>query len=188
MEGEDLSMKLVGVSGALAGEKTSAAVGSVLAAARQLDSRIETELIDLREYEIEFAAGLPLAAYNEDTWNAVKKIQSADFLVFGTPIYQASLTGALKNIFDHMPEHAFRNKVTGMVATGQTEKHFLVLEYHLGSILSYLKGLIPTDNVFILNEAFDIETDELMDQRILERIRKLAEEMIQLQYGIMNRG
>ncbi|EMR06002.1 hypothetical protein C772_01982 [Bhargavaea cecembensis DSE10] len=48
MEGEDLSMKLVGVSGALAGEKTSAAVGSVLAAARQLDSRIETELIDLR--------------------------------------------------------------------------------------------------------------------------------------------
>ncbi|EMR06001.1 LLM-partnered FMN reductase, family [Bhargavaea cecembensis DSE10] len=75
-----------------------------------------------------------------------------------------------------------------MVATGQTEKHFLVLEYHLGSILSYLKGLIPTDNVFILNEAFDIETDELMDQRILERIRKLAEEMIQLQYGIMNRG
>ncbi len=187
MEGENLSMKLVGVSGALAGDKTSVAVGSVLAAARHIDPRIEIELIDLRDYEIEFAAGLPLAAYNEDTWNVVKKIQSADFLVFGTPIYQASLTGALKNLFDHLPEHAFRNKVTGMVATGLTEKHFLVLEYHLGSILSYFKGLIPTDNVFILNDNFDPETDEIMDKRIMERIRKLAEEMIQLQNGILNR-
>lgn len=180
-------MKLVGVSGALAGDKTSVAVGSVLAAARRLDSSVDTELIDLRDYEIEFASGLPLAGYNEDTWNVVQKIKAADFLVFGTPIYQASLTGALKNLFDHLPEHAFRNKVTGMVATGQTEKHFLVLEYHLGSILSYFKGLIPTDNVFILNDSFDLETDEIVDQRILERIRKLAGEMIELQRGIMNR-
>src|SRR5690606_26005020 len=157
MEGENLSMKLVGVSGALAGDKTSVAVGSVLSAARRIDPRIEIELIDLRDYEIEFAAGLPLAAYNEDTWNVVKKIQSADFLIFGTPIYQASLTGALKNLFDHLPEHAFRNKVTGMIATGLTEKHFLVLEYQLGSILSYFKGLIPTENVFILNDNFDQE-------------------------------
>lgn len=181
-------MKLVGVSGALAGDKTSVAVGSVLSAARRIDPRIEIELIDLRDYEIEFAAGLPLAAYNEDTWNVVKKIQSADFLIFGTPIYQASLTGALKNLFDHLPEHAFRNKVTGMIATGLTEKHFLVLEYQLGSILSYFKGLIPTENVFILNDNFDQETDEIMDKRIMERIGKLAGEMIELQRGIMNRG
>ncbi len=180
-------MKLVGVSGALAGGKTAVAVEAVLAAARVHDPTIKTELIDLREYDIEFAAGLPLSAYNEDTWNVVKKIQAADFLVFGTPIYQASLSGALKNLLDHLPEYAFRNKVTGMVATGWTNRHFLVLEYHLGSILSYFKGLIPTGNVFIHNEAYDIESDELIDDRIYERIGQLAEEMIYLQRGIMNR-
>ncbi|MCW1929346.1 NADPH-dependent FMN reductase [Bhargavaea beijingensis] len=180
-------MKLVGVSGTLAGEKTPVAVSSVLAAVRHLDPGIQTELIDLRDFEIEFAAGLPLAAYNEDTWNVVQKILSADFLVFGTPIYQASLTGALKNLFDHLPEHAFRNKVTGMVATGLTDKHFLVLNYHLGSILSYFKGLIPTNNVFILNDSFDIETDELTDMQMKERVGKLAKEMIDLQRGIMKR-
>ena len=181
-------MKLVGVSGALSGEKTSVAVHHVLAAARSLDSTIDIELIDLRDYEIEFAAGLPLASYNEDTWNVVQKILSADFLVFGTPIYQASLSGALKNLFDHLPEYAFRHKVTGMVATGWTNKHFLVLEYHLGSILSYFKGLVPTGNVFIQNHSFDTETDEITDKRINERIEKLAEEMIYLQRGIMNRN
>lgn len=180
-------MKLVGVSGALAGEKTSVAVGSVLAAARRYDSAVKTELIDLRDYEIEFAAGLPLSAYNEDTWNVVKKILAADFLVFGTPIYQASLSGALKNLFDHLPEYAFRNKVTGMIATGWTNRHFLVLEYHVGGILSYFKGLIPSENVFIHNNAFDIETNDIIDDRMNERIQKLAEEMVQLQRGIENR-
>lgn len=180
-------MKLVGVSGALSGEKTAIAVETVLTAARRFDKTVKTELIDLRDYDIEFAAGLPLSAYNEDTWNVAQKILSADFLIFGTPIYQASLSGALKNLFDHLPEYAFRNKVTGMIATGWTNRHFLVLEYHLGSILSYFKGLIPTENVFIQNDSFDPDTNELIDERIHERIGKLAEEMVQLQRGIMNR-
>jgi FMN reductase len=180
-------MKLVGVSGALAGEKTSVAVGSVLAAAKRFDSSIKTELIDLRDYDIEFAAGLPLSAYNEDTWNAVKKMQDADFLVFGTPIYQASLSGALKNLLDHLPEYAFKNKVTGMIATGWTNRHFLVLEYHLGSILTYFKGLTPANNVFIHNDSFDIETNEIIDKRMDERIEQLAEEMVVLQRGINNK-
>ncbi len=46
--------------------------------------------------KLTFFNGAPLADYNDDTWNIVKKISSADFLVFGTPIYQASISGALK--------------------------------------------------------------------------------------------
>jgi len=180
-------MKLVGVSGALAGDKTSMAVNDVLVAAKLLDSSVKTELIDLRDYEVEFVIGAPLAQYNQDTWNVVQKILSADFLVFGTPIYQASISGALKNLLDHLPEYAFKNKVTGMVATGWSNKHFLVLEYHLGSILSYFKGLTPTGNVFVHNKSFNEDGDEIVDPRVNERIQNLAEEMIDLQRGMMNR-
>lgn len=180
-------MKLVGVSGALAGDKTSIAVNDVLRAARRYDPTVQIELIDLRDYDIEFVIGTPLAEYNEDTWNVVQKILSADFLVFGTPIYQASITGALKNLLDHLPEYAFKNKVTGMVATGWSNRHFLVLEYHLRSILSYFKGLVPSENVFIHNDSFEVETDDIIDERVTERIQKLAEEMVHLQRGKMNR-
>ncbi|RDW20941.1 NADPH-dependent FMN reductase [Oceanobacillus chungangensis] len=180
-------MKLVGISGALAGDKTSLAVNNVLVAAGRLDSSIKTELIDLREYDVEFSVGAPIALYNDDTMDVVKKILSADFLVFGTPIYQASISGALKNLLDLLPENAFKYKVTGIVATGWTNKHFLVPEYQLKPVLSYFKGLIPTGNVYIHNNAFNEDSDVIIDQEISERIEKLAEEMIYLQRGINNR-
>lgn len=180
-------MKLVGVSGALAGDKTALSVSNVLVAAQLHDPSIKIELIDLRDYDIEFSVGAPLMDYNEDTWNVVKKILSADFLVFGTPIYQASISGALKNLLDLLPENAFKYKVTAIVATGWSSNHFLVPEYQLKPILSYFKGLIPTGNVYIQNDAFNLESEEIIDQHISERIQKLAEEMIYLQRGINNR-
>lgn len=180
-------MKLIGISGALAGEKTSLAVNDVLVAAKLLDSTIKTELIDLRDYEVEFSVGAPLADYNEDTWNVVKKILAADFIVFGTPIYQASISGVLKNLLDFFPENAFKHKVTGIIATGGSEKHFLVPENHLKPILSYLKGLVPSTTVFVHNDFFDIETDEIIDRRIAKRIENLAEEMVFLQQSINTR-
>ncbi|WP_010093613.1 NADPH-dependent FMN reductase [Ornithinibacillus scapharcae] len=180
-------MKLVGISGAMAGDKTSIAVNDVLVAAQQIDLSIKTELIDLREYEIDFAIGAPLADYNNDTINVVKKMLNADFLVFGTPIYQASISGALKNLFDLLPENAFKYKVTGIVATGWSNKHFLVPEYQLKPILSYFKGLIPTGNVYIHNDAFNDNSEEIIDRSISDRIQKLANEMIYLQKGIQNR-
>lgn len=180
-------MKLVGISGALAGEKTSLAVNDVLVAAGLLDPSLKTELIDLREYEIEFAVGAPLSDYNDDTWDVVNKILPADFLIFGTPIYQASISGALKNLLDLFPENAFKHKVTGIVATGWSNKHFLVTEYQLKPVLSFFKGLVPTGNVFIHNDSFNEESDEIIDQDVSERIQKLATEMIYLQRAINDR-
>src|SRR5699024_9583721 len=141
----------------------------------------KTELIDLRDYDIDFFNGAPLADYNQDTWDVVQTILSADFLIFGTPIYQASISEALQYLFDQLPEYAFKHKVTGMIATGWSNRHFLVLEYHLRSILSYFKGVIPSGNVFVHNDAFLPESDEIIDDRIIERIEQLAEEIIYLQ-------
>lgn len=178
-------MKLVGISGAPAGDKTAIAVNHVLVNARRVDPSLKTELIDLRDYEIDFFNGAPLADYNEDTWNVVQKMTSADFLIFGTPIYQASISGALKNLLDHLPEYVFKHKVTGMIATGWSDRHFLVMEYHLRAILSYFKGLVPTGNVFVHNSAFNMESDAIIDERVLDRLQALAKEMVSLQQGIM---
>ena len=180
-------MKLIGVSGSLTGEKTPLAVNDVLVAAQMQDSTIQTELIDLRDYEIEFAIGTALGDYNDDTWEVVQKIMSADFLVFGTPIYQASISGVLKNLLDLFPEYAFRYKVTGVVATGLSNKHFLVPEYQLKPILTYFKGLTPTNSVFVHYDSFNEESDEIIDPDVTKRIQKLAHEMIYLQRGINNR-
>ncbi|ALX50014.1 NADPH-dependent FMN reductase [Lentibacillus amyloliquefaciens] len=180
-------MKLVGVSGTLAGNKTSKAVYDVLAAAKMLDKSVEIELIDLRDYDLSFADGSPLAYFEDDTWPVAEKIMSADCLVFGTPIYQASISGVLKNLLDHIPEYAFKNKVTGIVATGLSEKHFLVTEYQLKPILSYFKGLVPTENVFVQNDCFSLESEEIIDNLVAKRLHNLADEILFLQGSINER-
>lgn len=89
-------MKLVGISGSIIGSKTAKAVNEVLNAAKAIDQDLEVELINLKDYEVEFVKGTPLSSYNQDTIKVVNTIQSADFLVIGTPIYQASIPGVLK--------------------------------------------------------------------------------------------
>jgi FMN reductase len=173
-------MKLVGISGSLVGSKTAKAVNEVLVAAKALDPTIQIELVDLREYEIEFVNGAPLSYYNDDTIKVVNTILSADALVIGTPVYQASISGVLKNLFDHLPVDAFKTKVAGMVIIGGTDKHFLVMEHQLKPILTHFKALITVQNVFVHNDYFD-EDNEIIDKEVKERMIKLAEEIIYLQ-------
>src|SRR5699024_369966 len=174
------TVKIVAVAGELTGWKTTVILHDLLEEAKKLDNQVQTELIEMKEYDVEFARGLPLSYYNDDTWEVVSKISSADIVVFGSPIYQASMTGALKNLLDHFPTDALKRKVTGIITTGAIEKHFLVSEYQIKPILSYLKGLIPTRNVFVHNDSFN-EINDLIDDSVIPRLTKMAKEMLHVQ-------
>lgn len=173
-------MKAVGLSGSIIGSKTSICVDEVLKKISMVDPEIETELVDLKDYDVEFVRGVPLSSYNEDTQKVVSKILEADVLVIGTPIYQASIPGVLKNLFDHLPPDVFMGKIVGTVTTGGSDKHFLVTEYQLRPILSYFKAIISTNNVFIHNSCFDIN-NVIIDKEVQSRMYKLAEELVTLE-------
>ncbi|MGV3467381.1 MAG: NADPH-dependent FMN reductase [Heyndrickxia sp.] len=174
-------MKIVGVSGALAGSKTLQTVHEVLAAAKNINPSVQTELIDLREYDVEFMCGTPLSYYNDDTQTVVNKILQADCLVIGTPIYQASISGSLKNLLDLMPIRAFKSKIAGCITNGGSSKHLLVTQYQLKPILQYLEAIVVAKDVFVHNDLFDVETAEILDNGVLRRIHKLAEDILYLQ-------
>ncbi|WP_245645061.1 NADPH-dependent FMN reductase [Peribacillus loiseleuriae] len=78
-------------------------------------------------------------------------------MVIATPVYQSSLTGALKNLFDHLPTIVFEGKIVDYVSTAGSNIHMLVAENHLRPILSYFKSHVTTKNVFVSNECFNIE-------------------------------
>ncbi|WP_106769898.1 NADPH-dependent FMN reductase [Paenibacillus faecalis] len=172
-------MKLVGLSGSLSGYKTGKVVNDIIVYVRKNYPNIETEMIDLKEYTIDFVTGAPLQSYNSDTLTVVKKLLFADLIVIGTPIYQASITGALKNLLDHLPVDAFKNKVTGIVTLAGSEKHFLVAEHHLKPILTFLKATVPVGNIFVHNDLFN-EEEQIVDPEYHIRIQKLFEEMLAL--------
>ncbi len=83
------------------------------------------ELIDLAEQRIALADGRPPEALDDDTARVVAAIAGADAVVLATPVYRGSLTGALKNLLDHVPVPALRGTPVGIVAMGGSDHHYL---------------------------------------------------------------
>lgn len=144
---------------------------------------IQTELLDLKQYDLQFCDGRPTSDYTGDTRKVIDLVSSVDFYVIGTPIFQASLSGALKNLFDLVPVDVFRHKVIGFVATGGTYQHFLVVENQLKPIAGYFRSFVAPSYVYAHNEHFDRD-NQLIDPDVLTRISYLAEEIIRMQKAL----
>lgn len=170
-------MKIVGISGAVIGSKTKTAVEYVLDEIKKNYPDVEVELIDLSEKDIQFADGRDYRDYSEgDTTAVAETIMSADGLIVGTPTYQGSISGALKNIFDLMPESAFLDKSVGIIATAGSSKHYLVVEQQLKPVLSYMKARIVPKYVFIEEKQYDRQT--IVDDDVLFRLKRLSDDII----------
>src|SRR5690606_40015939 len=113
-------MKIVGLSGSQIGSKTRIAMNATIKTLSENYPEVETELIDLADYKMEFSDGRNYLDYSGDTGYVTKTIMEADAIVIGTPIFQASIPAALKNIFDLLPVNAFRDKVVSMLMTAGT--------------------------------------------------------------------
>jgi len=175
-------MKLLGISGTITGSKTRILVETVLEQVRIRHPDVETDLLDLKQYDVQFCDGRDPSAYTGDTRKVIDLVQSADFYLIGTPIFQGSITGALKNLFDLLPPETFRRKVMGFVATGGTYQHFLVIENQLKPIAGYFRAFVAPSYVYAHQEHFD--RDAIRDPEVLERIRVLADELVMMQKSL----
>ncbi|GAA3401292.1 NADPH-dependent FMN reductase [Paenibacillus hodogayensis] len=172
-------MKLLGISGTIIGAKTGIAVQSVLEEAKKLHPELETELLDLKQYNVQFCDGRDPSAYDGDTRTVIDKVNEADFYVIGTPIFQASLSGPLKNLFDLIPVTALTKKVVGFVATGGTFQHYLVIENQLKPIAGYFRSYVAPSYVYLHDSHFN-ERREIVDPDVTDRIGRLAQELLHM--------
>jgi FAD reductase [NAD(P)H] len=170
-------MKLLGISGTIVGSKTAITVNQVLEEVKKNYPEVEVELLDLRQYNLDFCDGRDPSTYTGDTKIVIDKITSADFFLVGTPIFQASLSGVLKNLFDLLPIDTFRNKVMGFVATGGTYQHYLVIENQLKPIASYFRAYIEPNQVYLHSSHFNSK-NEIIDEEVRERLQRLAHGLV----------
>jgi FAD reductase [NAD(P)H] len=144
---------------------------------------VEIELLDLREYDVQFCDGRNPSTYTGDTKKVLDIIQSADFYIIGTPIFQGSLSGPLKNLFDLINPKDIRNKVMGFVATGGTYQHYLVIENQLKPIAGFFRAFVAPGYVYVNNDHFN-KDNEIIDQEVLNRITDLAKEVVFMQEAL----
>lgn len=161
-------MLILGVAGGIGQSwHTRAVIEAVLAAAR--DDDVQTELLDLSQTPLDFAANKPAEEYSPATQRALELAGRADGFVFGSPIYRATYTGVLKNFFDLMPVEAMLGKVAALVATGASFHHFLALDFTFRPIMTFFNMHTVPGGLYASREQF------LPAQQLSEPLRQQAE-------------
>ena len=176
-------MKLLGISGTVVGAKTCVVVQKILEEVKKTHPEVEVELLDLRNYSVSLCDGRDLSSYSDDTKKVVDSVSSADFYIIGTPIFQGSLSGALKNLFDLVHPQILRNKVMGFIATGGTYQHYLVIENQLKPIAGYFRAFVAPGSVYAHTDHFN-KQNEIVDEEVLSRISDLAKEVVFMQKAL----
>lgn len=172
-------MKILGISGTITGSKTLIVVDAILEEIRNLYPEADIDLLDLKKYDVQFCDGRPISEYTGDTRKVIDLMTQADAYVIGTPIFQGSFSGALKNLIDLVPPSEFKGKVMGLCATGGNYRHYLVLENQLKPIAGYLNAFVAPNVVFAHSEHFNAH-NEITDLDLQNEIKLLAEQVIQM--------
>jgi FMN reductase len=108
----------------------------------------------------------------------LRTIESADLLVIGTPVYRASIAGALKHIFDLIDRDALIGRIAVLSATGGTSLHGLIGEHQLRPLLSFFRVFTAPTFVYATEDEFDAA--RLPGPAVQERIARAAEEAAHL--------
>ncbi len=102
--------------------------------------------LDLGTLTLGFADGTPTEDLSDDTPALVEQVRAADAVILASPVYRASLTGALKNALDLLPVDALQGKPVGVLAMGGSHHHYLGVATHLRDVLQWFGALpAPTD-------------------------------------------
>lgn len=171
-------MKITLLSGSVVGTKTQTTMTIIQKKIQEQYPESSVTLLDLKQLTLQFSDGRNYLDYTDDTRFVTTTLMDSDIILIGSPTFQASIPGTLKNVFDLLPQSAFENKVVGLVMTAGSAKHFLVAEMHLKPIIHYMKGNLVANYVFI--EERDFHQATIVNDDVLLRLDKLIEDAIVL--------
>ena len=172
-------MKIVGLGGSLSSTSRSrAALATALAGAA--DSGADTTLLDIRTLD------LPLYDPDDEptaaTLAMVEALESADGLLWSSPLYQGSVAGSFKNALDwlHLPSGSvyLTDKAIGLISvSGGT--HGLQAINAMEFSVRALRGWAVPYVVPAPGAAFD-EHDKVRDEGVERQLRMLGSEVVRL--------
>jgi FMN reductase len=178
-------LKVLFVVGTIIGNKTGVVLETVRKYIEDTGCGFELEVLNFADYDHQIVDGRSADKYNADMQNLVRKIEEADGYIIASPVFQGSIPGVLKNVFDMLHPHAMRYKPVSMVANGGTYQHHLVIENQLKPILDYFRCLVTPNYVYAHADHFD-KDNKLIDQDIHDRLREMARVFVK--YAEMSKG
>ena len=172
-------MRIVGLGGSLsATSRSRAALVTALGGAEE--AGVETELLDLR--------ALGLSLFNPDTepdagtLRMVETLETADGLLWSSPLYQGSVAGSFKNALDwlHLPSGSvyLTDKPVGLISVSGGTQGLQAINAMEFSVRALRAWAVPYV-VPVPGTAFD-EKEEVQDSGVERQLKMLGSEVVRL--------
>lgn len=169
---------LVAVNGSSREASRTGALVRALADAISVRIPVAAETLDLAGAASGLLAAPDRARLGEEGEVLIRRIEAADILIVGTPVYRASYTGLLKHVFDLVSLDALAGKVAVLAATGGSPLHGLVTEHQLRPLLGFF-GTYTVPTAVYATQA-DFNETRLINPAITARIERAASEAARL--------
>jgi NAD(P)H-dependent FMN reductase len=169
-------LHVAAVAGSLrTGSHTRAACQHALATAAAFDG-VETDLVDLRELTLPVFN--PEADEAGDALELATRLDHADSIILGSPVYHGSHSAALKNALDYCGFDEFENTTVGLLCVAGGSFPTTTLE-HLRSITRALDAWVVPHQVAIPRGRECFEDGAPVDEDTRERIETLGRRMVE---------
>ena len=178
------SPTIVAVCGSLRDESyTRTALKYALEAADRAGA--ETELLDLREYDLPVFDPDTDAADRGDAPRLLERVRRADGVILGSPVYHGSYSGALRNFHDYCSFDEYEDTVVGLLATAGGGSYASTLD-HLRITVRSVHGRAIPHQVGIRNAADQFEPAEtapdgraFVDSDLEARVDRLGRDLVE---------
>ncbi len=144
----------------------------------------ETQLIDLREYELIFCDGKEDEnGYPPDVARLRDDVRNAQGIILGTPEYHSSFSGVLKNALDLMSFKEFEGKMIGLLGTSGGSLGAINALNGLRTIGRSLHAWVLPEQVSISAawKAFN-DDSSLKDAGVDKRVRELGRQVARFSF------
>jgi FMN reductase len=139
---------------------------------------VEADIIDIAEVGPTILSALTRPFLSPEGEAIVARVEAADLLIIGTPVYRASYTGALKHLFDLVNHEALVGKPVILAATGGSHLHGLITEHQLRPLLSFF-GALAVPTAIYATEA-DFDGYSLTSRAVIDLIDRAVGELAKL--------
>lgn len=177
-------MRIAGLCGSL--RKGSYTRMALVAGLKAIEGpQCETELIDLRDFELVFSDGRPPGkeAANSEVQRLRDRLRAADGVLIGTPEYHGSFSGVLKNALDLTGFPEWEGKMIGLVGIsgGRMGAH---------NALNTLRDVGRALHAWVIPEQVSIPeaytqfdgAGNLKDQTLEKRVQEVARQLARFTY------
>lgn len=162
---------LIAISGALHEPSRASVLVSVIAEEVARVTGLTASHVRLGECGRDIGSALARSELDDQGSGILDRIERADVLVVGTPVYRASYTGMLKHLVDLIDQKSLRGTPVLVAATGGSDHHSLVIEHELKPLFAFFQAAVLPVGVYARgDEIVDGLPSEALRSRIADAV------------------